>query len=184
MIEVFKNFDVTEWLLTGGLGLLLTSVVTIIVMLIKQRINAKSDIMQRQVLNESTMSTLIAIGADIKQVLESIKILSNDLPAISEQLQKVVTTAATNNTNLANFVLECFSESNLSDEKKAKLKSLFEKTFFSDNEQLIDALKTAKANSDLALTAANQMIEHLTAAAAQKDAEILSLQTTRKSRRA
>ena len=69
-------------------------------------------------------------------------------------------------------MLECFNVSNLSDEKKAGLKTLFDKTFFTDNEQLIETLTTAKNNSDKALIAANTLIEQLQATIAKRDEEL------------
>lgn len=183
MIEIFKNFDLEAWLLTGGLSLLLTSTITILVMLFKQKINNASDITQRKILNESTMSTLVALGTDIKTLLSSINAVADSITPLIDIVQTASSTIQMNSTNVASFVLECFSESNLSDEKKAKLKALFEKTFFTDYEQFIETLKTAKTNSDNALIDANRVIESLRTTIAQKDAELLTRQTTAKARR-
>lgn len=183
MIEVLQSFDLKSWLLTGGLGLLLTSTVTILVMLIKQKINQKSDIMQRNILNETTMSTLVTIGTDLSSLFDNVKTLTDGLSSIISIVQSAGDANKITATNLALFVLECFKESNLSDEKKDKLKTLFEKTFFSDSEQFITALKSAKDDSDAALAAANKLIETLQQTVKDKDAQLLAQQTTRKARR-
>lgn len=182
MTEMFQNFNLFDWLITGGLGLLLTSTITIVVMLIKQKINTKSDILQRKVLNESTMSTLINLGTDLTTVVKGMTAMAT---AVDQLLEKITTSAQNNQlgvTNLASFIFECFNISNLSDEKKLKLKTLFEKTFFSDNQQFIDTLKSAKANSDIALAAANKLIATLQDEIKQKDSEILSQRIVHKTR--
>jgi hypothetical protein len=183
MMELLQSFDLKAWLLTGGLSLLLTSTITIMVMLIKQKIKDASDITQRKILNESTMSTLVGLGTDIKTLLTNIGAISESITPLIEIVQTASNTIQMNSTNVASFVLECFTESNLSDEKKAKLKTLFEKTFFTNYEQFIENLKTAKDNSDNALVEANKIIETLRATIVQKDAQLLTHQTTAKARR-
>lgn len=179
ILEIIKGFDVMDWLATGGVGLILTSVVTIIVMLIKQGITHKSDITTRKVLSESTMTQLVGVGTDVKTLLNSasaladnITTLTKSIEPITDMLNTVIAANQRSNVNLATFVLECFNVSNLSDEKKAGLKTLFDKTFFTDNEQLIETLTTAKNNSDKALTAANALIEQLQATLAKRDEEL------------
>jgi signal recognition particle GTPase len=129
------------------------------------------------------MSTLISLGTDIGTLVKHVTEAKDVLSAMSNIIQTTADKMAVSNTNLASFVLECFTKSNLSDEKKAMLQSLFEKTFFSDNEQLIENLKTAKVNSDEALAAANSLIEALQKQLEQKDTQIAAQQTPRKSRR-
>ena len=179
VLETIKNFDVMDWLATGGIGLILTSVVTIIVMLIKQSITSNSDITTRKVLSESTMTQLVGVGTDVKTLLTSasaladnITVLAKSIEPLTDMLNTVIAANQRSNTNLAEFVLECFNVSNLSDEKKAGLKTLFDKTFFTDNEQLIETLTTAKNNSDKALIAANTLIEQLQATIAKRDEEL------------
>lgn len=179
VLETIKNFDVMDWLATGGIGLILTSVVTILVMLIKQRITSNSDITTRKVLSESTMAQLVGVGTDVKTLLTSasaladnITVLAKSIEPLTDILNTVIAANQRSNTNLAAFVLECFNVSNLSDEKKAGLKTLFDKTFFTDNEQLIETLTTAKNNSDKALIAANTLIEQLQATIAKRDEEL------------
>ena len=179
VLETIKNFDVMDWLATGGIGLILTSVVTIIVMLIKQSITSNSDITTRKVLSESTMTQLVGVGTDVKTLLTSasaladnITVLAKSIEPLTDMLNTVIAANQRSNTNLAEFVLECFNVSNLSDEKKAGLKTLFDKTFFTDNEQLIETLTTAKNNSDKALIAANTLIEQLRATIAKRDEEL------------
>lgn len=198
ILETIQNFSVLDWLATGGIGLILTSTITILVMLIKQRITTASDITTRKVLSESTMSQLVGVGTDVKSLITSASDLANNITDLSktieplmEMLNNVIVTNQRSNTNLATFVLECFNVSNLSDEKKAALKTLFDKTFFTDNEQLIETLTTAKNNSDKALTAANALIEKLQTVIAARDEELaqkttelkLATSTTQKSRR-
>lgn len=179
VLETIKNFDVMDWLATGGIGLILTSVVTIIVMLIKQSITSNSDITMRKVLSESTMTQLVGVGTDVKTLLTSasaladnITVLAKSIEPLTDMLNTVIAANQRSNVNLAEFVLECFNVSNLSDEKKAGLKTLFDKTFFTDNEQLIETLTTAKNNSDKALIAANTLIEQLQATIAKRDEEL------------
>lgn len=179
ILEIIKGFDVMDWLATGGVGLILTSVVTILVMLIKQGITHKSDITTRKVLSESTMTQLVGVGTDVKTLLTSASSLADNIVALSKSIEPIMdmlnTVIAANqrsNVNLATFVLECFNVSNLSDEKKAGLKTLFDKTFFTDNEQLIETLTAAKNNSDKALTAANALIDQLQATLAKRDEEL------------
>lgn len=179
ILEIIKGFDVMDWLATGGVGLILTSVVTILVMLIKQGITHKSDITTRKVLSESTMTQLVGVGTDVKTLLTSASALADNITTLTKSIEPIMdmlnTVIAANqrsNVNLATFVLECFNVSNLSDEKKAGLKTLFDKTFFTDNEQLIETLTTAKNNSDKALTAANALIEQLQATLAKRDEEL------------
>lgn len=183
MRELIQSFDVKAWLLTGGLSLILTSLVTILVMLIKQKIKEKSDILQRKVLNESTMSTLIGFGTDIASLLKAVFEMSSQLQTVVDMLQTTVTKTELSGTNLATFVLECFSKSNLSDEKKAELRGLFEKTFFSNNDQLIESLKAAKISSEESLAAANKIITELRAKVEQQNTELAVQQATRKVRR-
>lgn len=179
ILEIIKGFDIMDWLATGGIGLILTSVVTILVMLIKQGITHKSDITTRKVLSESTMTQLVGVGTDVKTLLTSASSLADNIVALSKSIEPLMdmlnTVIAANqrsNVNLATFVLECFNVSNLSDEKKAGLKTLFDKTFFTDNEQLIETLTAAKNNSDKALTAANALIDQLQATLAKRDEEL------------
>jgi hypothetical protein len=179
ILEIIKSFDVMDWLATGGIGLILTSVVTILVMLIKQGITHESDITTRKVLSESTMTQLVGVGTDVKTLLTSTSSLADNIVALSKSIESsmdmlntVIAANQRSNVNLATFVLECFNVSNLSDEKKAGLKTLFDKTFFTDNEQLIETLTTAKNNSDKALIAANALIEQLQAALAKRDEEL------------
>ena len=198
ILETIQNFSVLDWLATGGIGLILTSTITILVMLIKQRITAASDITTRKVLSESTMSQLVGVGTDVKSLITSASDLANNITDLGktieplmEMLNNVIATNQRSNTNLATFVLECFNVSNLSDEKKAALKTLFDKTFFTDNDQLIETLTKAKNNSDKALTAANALIEKLQTVIAERDEELaqkttelkLATSTTQKSRR-
>lgn len=198
ILETIQNFSLLDWLATGGIGLILTSTITILVMLIKQHITTASDITTRKVLSESTMSQLVGVGTDVKSLITSASDLANNITDLSktieplmEMLNNVIVTNQRSNTNLATFVLECFNVSNLSDEKKAALKTLFDKTFFTDNEQLIETLTTAKNNSDKALTAANALIEKLQTVIAERDEELaqkttelkLATSTTQKSRR-
>lgn len=179
ILEIIKSFDVMDWLATGGIGLILTSVVTILVMLIKQGITHESDITTRKVLSESTMTQLVGVGTDVKTLLTStssladnIVVLSKSIEPLMDMLNTVIAANQRSNVNLATFVLECFNVSNLSDEKKAGLKTLFDKTFFTDNEQLIETLTAAKNNSDKALTAANALIEQLQATLVKRDEEL------------
>lgn len=179
ILETIKNFDVMDWLATGGIGLILTSVVTILVMIIKQSITSNSDITTRKVLSESTMAQLVGVGTDVKTLLTSasaladnITVLAKSIEPLTDMLNTVIAANQRSNTNLATFVLECFNVSNLSDEKKAGLKTLFDKTFFTDNEQLIETLTAAKNNSDKALIAANTLITQLQAAVAKRDEEL------------
>lgn len=183
MIEVFKSFDFVDWLVTGGLSLILTSIVTILVMVIKQRIKDKADITQRKILNESTMAELISLGTSVSTMMNNVQNLALNIDSIVNVVNAGVQANQEGIANIASFVLECFNASNLSDEKKAALKSLFERTFFADNQQFVESLKAAKLSSETALNEAQKLIDSLRKTVQDKDVQIANLATTTKSRR-
>lgn len=183
MIEVFKSFDLVDWLLTGGLSLILTSAITILVMVIKQRIKDKADITQRKILNESTMTELINLGKSVSTIVQNVQTLTLNIDSIVDVVNASVRANQESIANIASFVLECFNASNLSDEKKTALKSLFERTFFADNQQFVESLKAAKLSSETALNEAQKLIDSLRKTVQEKDVTIATMAKTTKARR-
>lgn len=112
--------------------------------------------------------------------LDDTSTLAGNVQSVSEQMaeslsffENAISTQKQSNANLATFVMECFSRSNLRDEDKADLKILADKIFYDDNTQVIEALKQAKLAADNALSDCKAEIAQLKA---DLEAEKLKLQ--------
>jgi hypothetical protein len=129
----------------------------------------------------STMTEKLGTYSDvitlIQQLLDKVSTVTADVTA-------AITASNESNVNLANFVLECFNSSNLSDETKAKLQLLCDQLFYKDNSQLAENLKASKDAAEKLLTEKSEEIDKLKTTLAETTAKLEAVQSTvKKSRR-
>lgn len=164
LLVSIAEFELPEWLTVGTLGTVLSSIVLIIVNMIKTAAINK--------LNKTTSTAQTSILSIIVDKLGTAKTtMETAVDKVSEVLDKVdealqgfkdgLNNQQNANMNLAKFVLECFNQSNLSDEKKAKLQMLCDQIFYADNNSLIEALKSAKLEAELAQAKAETEVKEL-----------------------
>lgn len=158
------EFELPEWLTVGTLGTVLSSIVLIIVNMIKtaaiNKLNKTTSTAQTSIL-----STIVDKLGTAKTTMETaVDKVSEVLNKVDEALQGFkdgLNNQQNANMNLAKFVLECFNQSNLSDEKKAKLQMLCDQIFYADNNSLIEALKSAKLEAERAQAKAETEVKEL-----------------------
>jgi hypothetical protein len=162
MIDALTNLpvwaqEIITWFLTGTN---IASFFGIIAALVKIGGNRKSNtaITTTQI---GLLNTMIDKLSDTKQLAENVQSVSSQIANALTVFQDAITMQREANANLATFVMACFNESNLSQEAKAKLQVMADKIFYNDNTQVIEALKTAKANADAAVAEGLLKIDQL-----------------------
>ena len=101
--------------------------------------------------------------SDTKDLSEKVGAVLSGVTDALACFEKAIDMQKQSNANLANFVMECFNKSNLTDEAKADLKIIADKIFYDDNNALIEALKQAKLEAELASVESEKMVEELKA---------------------
>lgn len=181
------EFELPEWLTVGTLGTVLSSIVLIIVNMIKtaaiNKLNKTTSTAQTSIL-----STIVDKLGTAKTTMETaVDKVSEVLDKVDEALQGFkdgLNNQQNANMNLAKFVLECFNQSNLSDEKKAKLQMLCDQIFYADNNSLIEALKSAKLEAERAQAKAETEVKELKEKLDETNHKLEAQQSTvKKSRR-
>lgn len=155
MIEFFQNLSATELFATGSLGgSIVAAVAAVICALINRRgtkrVESKSDATIETINN---MSTHLMAGE--KKNSDMIGVLadaSTKIDTALEAFSKGLADSHQQNLSIAAFVLECFNQSNLSDEKKATLQLLFDQMFYENKAELVNKLHADKTGleADLA----------------------------------
>lgn len=158
------DFELPEWLTVGTLGTVLSSIVLMIINMIKSaatnKLNKSASTEQTGILAViveklgDAKSTLTNVTAEVEQILSQVQ---EALQGFKDGLNNQQNA----NMNLAKFILECFNQSNLSDEKKAKLQVLCDQIFYADNTSLIEALKAAKLAAEQAQARAENTVLEL-----------------------
>ena len=158
------DFELPEWLTVGTLGTVLSSIVLMIINMIK---SAATNKLNKSASTEQTgiLAVIVEKLGDAKSTLTNVTVeVEQILSQVQEALQGFkdgLNNQQNANMNLAKFVLECFNQSNLSDEKKAKLQVLCDQIFYADNTSLIEALKAAKLAAEQAQARAENTVLEL-----------------------
>lgn len=149
--------EIITWFLTGTN---IASFFGIIAALVKIGGNHKSNaaITTTQI---GLLNTMIEKLSDTKQLATQVQSVSEQIASALKAFQDSIIMQRDANANLAAFVMACFNESNLSADAKAKLQVMADKIFYNDNTQVIEALKTAKANADVAVAEGLLKIDQL-----------------------
>lgn len=158
------DFELPEWLTVGTLGTVLSSIVLMIINMIK---SAATNKLNKSASTEQTgiLAVIVEKLGDAKSTLTNVTVeVEQILSQVQEALQGFkdgLNNQQNANMNLAKFVLECFNQSNLSDEKKAKLQVLCDQIFYADNTSLIEVLKAAKLAAEQAQARAENTVLEL-----------------------
>lgn len=158
------DFELPEWLTVGTLGTVLSSIVLMIINMIK---SAATNKLNKSASTEQTgiLAVIVEKLGDAKSTLTNVTVeVEQILSQVQEALQGFkdgLNNQQNANMNLAKFILECFNQSNLSDEKKAKLQVLCDQIFYADNTSLIEALKAAKLAAEQAQARAENTVLEL-----------------------
>lgn len=158
------DFELPEWLTVGTLGTVLSSIVLMIINMIK---SAATNKLNKSASTEQTgiLAIIVEKLGDAKSTLTNVTVeVEQILSQVQEALQGFkdgLNNQQNANMNLAKFILECFNQSNLSDEKKAKLQVLCDQIFYADNTSLIEALKAAKLAAEQAQARAENTVLEL-----------------------
>lgn len=179
----FAEFQLPEWLTFGNAVSALISLIGLITAFIKLKSVQKS--------NSITFSNISKILEDNIKLLKGATTIVDNIQTsvlhISDVLDKVILAVEkqqTSNNNLAAFIFECFSLSNLSDENKLRLKVLYDQLFYKTDVAIIEELKTAKFEADTALLEKDKIITELKAKLGSATEKLNTVQSAvRKSRR-
>jgi septal ring factor EnvC (AmiA/AmiB activator) len=137
------------------------------------------------------LTQITGILADFAKSIASVVTLVNTVETVTKQnetlmneLNKVLSEQREHNKNTATFISACFQESNLSDDKKLKLKVLLDELFYGNNMQVIDNLKEQNNEVNKQLIAANNKISEISEALSDTTKKLEKVQaTTKKTRR-
>jgi hypothetical protein len=175
--------NLSDYLSLGTLCSVLLTIVAFITALIKLKAAKKnSDISSTtQIDLLSTMTDKLGTYSDTITLIQD---LLTKVENMASSTAETLDDAYENNMKLANFVLECFNCSNLSDENKAKLQLLYSQLYYKDNTKLTENLKASKDAAEQLLTEKADEIEKLKATLAETSAKLEAIQSTvKKSRR-
>lgn len=121
--------------------------------------------------------------SDIKSLSDNVQSVSGQVAESLAYFEKAIESQRQANANFANFMMECFNKSNLTDEAKADLKLMADKIFYNDNTALVDALKTANAQANAAVIEGNKKIAQLQSELEAEKAKLIQAQENVKSNR-
>lgn len=184
MMEFIQSISAADWgVLAGSAAAAVTAVITAVGNKRGQNISSA----QNRALTDMSgviVDKLVDVGEISKAVQEScVQVVSN----VGEALEAFKTGLKENheqNLAVAAFILECFNQSNLSDEKKSKLQLLFDQMFYTDKTELITKLQDAKVAAEAALSESAEANEALKAEIADLKTQLANATTTtKKSRR-
>lgn len=151
--------ELISWITTGSS---ITALIGIIAALIKLGAAGKESRSVTSV-QVNLLQTMVTKLSDTKELATSVQQVASQVSESLVYFEKALASQRQSNANLANFIMECFNKSNLSDEAKADLKVMADKIFYDDNTAVIEALKVAKMEADAALVASAEQIAKLTA---------------------
>lgn len=160
------TFELPEWL---SLGSLFSSVITLIgLMAAIIKLNAAKKQNQNTTANLLNLLTnIVKEISDFSQTIVAIQTVISKFESALVDIKLSITNQQTSNMNVATFVNDAFSMSNLSAENKAKLQAEFHKLF--DNidggyqEKLILAKETAEKHLNEKVEELQKLQELLTA---------------------
>lgn len=147
LLVSIAEFELPEWLNVGTLGTVLTSVVLMIISLIKtaaiNKLNKATSTSETSILT-TIVDNLLALKTSIIEVIDATKQNLTKIETALTTFKDSLNNQKNMNMNLAKYVYECFNLSNLSPEKKAQLKLLCDQIFYTDNTALIEQLQENK----------------------------------------
>lgn len=158
------DFQLPEWLTVGTLATTLGSLAALVTGFIKSaNTNKLTKLMNNEQLG--VLTKIVDKVADFKETTNDVANKVGDvIKKVDEslaQFKEGLNNQTNANINLASFMLECFKESNLSTDKKAKLQVLCDQLFYTDHTQLVDKLREAKSALEDELLEAKRKEEEL-----------------------
>lgn len=148
MKEFILSISAQDW---ATLGSALTAAVTAIVTAIVNKKGQTISTKQNTALTNMTggiVDILEGVKNGSDKVIEFAKESSEKIDAAIEAFKSGVSESHKQNLAVASFILECFNQSNLSTEKKAKLQLMFDQMFYDSKDELVTKLQEAKAEAE------------------------------------
>lgn len=170
---------VIMWLSTGSN---LATLIGLISVLFKQSANNKHS----KLLNNMQIDIMQKISdklSDTRDLASSVQGVLEQTKNMTSMFEAAITAQKDSNAKLAAFVMECFNESNLSDEAKSRLHLFADKVFYDNNTQLIEALHEANAAAEIALTETRNKLEETQAELEAEHAKLVIAQENTKANR-
>lgn len=166
IIEFFQNLSATELFATGSLGgSLIAAVAAIICAMINK--NSSTSISKKSDATIGAIGTLSDTLLNSKATFDEVFAISTAIGVKLDDMLQIFKAGQENtretNMAIAAFVLECFNQSNLSDDKKAKLQLLYDQMFYTDKTDLVTKLhadKTAAENAYAEQVEKNKQLEN------------------------
>lgn len=150
----FSVFTTSEWFATGTFGGSIIAAVSAIVCAMISKGGNKKSAEQNTALT-GILTKVLDKTSEVKKLTSEVtnqaNVVVETMTGAVEAFVKGLADNQAQNLNVAAFILECFNQSNLSDEKKAKLQVLFDQMFCTDNEALVAQLTEAKMAAETAL---------------------------------
>lgn len=183
MKEFILSITPQEWITFAGIAL--TAIASIIATIVGKNSQKTAD---------GQNKTWTGIFSGIIETLGKIKDSSDASKAITDENSIKLDTFVTSfkqsladskiqNAAVASFVLECFKQSNLSDDKKAGLQVLFDQLFYEDKSELITTLQSEKAAADETIKERDAEIAALKTEVENANLKLQNAVATKKSRR-
>lgn len=122
------------------------------------------------------LQQMITKLSDTRELASAVQSVSAQVSDALSYFEKGLAEQQQANANLATFIMECFSRSNLSDETKAELKIMADKIFYNDNMAVIEKLKQAKLEADAAVAAGAAHIAELEMELAEQKQKLITAQ--------
>lgn len=187
LLTTIADFELPEWLNVGTLGTVLTSVVLMIISLIKtaatNKINSATAESETSILT-TIVDNLLNLKNSITEVIEATKQNLAKIETALTTFKDSLNNQKNMNMNLAKYVYECFNLSNLSSEKKAQLKLMCDQIFYTDNTTLIEQLQDNKRKLEQQLLDKEKELANVNKNLQETQSKLEEQQTTvKKSRR-
>lgn len=187
LLVSIAEFELPEWLNVGTLGTVLTSVVLMIISLIKtaatNKINSATAKSETSILT-TIVDNLLNLKNSITEVIEATKQNLAKIETALTTFKDSLNNQKNMNMNLAKYVYECFNLSNLSSEKKAQLKLMCDQIFYTDNTTLIEQLQDNKRKLEQQLLDKEKELANVNKNLQETQSKLEEQQTTvKKSRR-
>lgn len=187
LLVSIAEFELPEWLNVGTLGTVLTSVVLMIISLIKtaatNKINSATAKSETSILT-TIVDNLLNLKNSITEVIEATKQNLAKIETALTTFKDSLNNQKNMNMNLAKYVYECFNLSNLSSEKKAQLKLMCDQIFYTDNTALIEQLQDNKRKLEQQLLDKEKELANVNKNLQETQSKLEEQQTTvKKSRR-
>lgn len=171
--------SVIMWLSTGSN---LATLIGLFSVLFKQSANNK----HARILNNMQIDIMQKISdklSDTRDLAGSVQGVLEQTKAMTSMFEAALTAQKDSNAKLATFVMECFNESNLTDEAKSRLRLLADKVFYDSNTQLIEALHKANTDTELALQETKEKLAETQAELEAEHSKLITAQENTKASR-